>query len=93
MSGSDYGHNQNSNQGMMYLPGSPDARAHGGDMYDQMKPISGYGKKVTTQKNKSGMGAPNSGIQGDAKSQTGDKSAAVSGSGKSYKSDYKSMRS
>lgn len=93
---SDYGQKVKSNQGFdadMYLPGSPDARMSSrGDMYDQMGPTSGYGKKVDTKKNKTGTGAPNTGIQGSQekgnKNQTQDKSERVRMGSKSYQKHY-----
>ena len=92
---SDYGKGSGSSKGdsEMYLPGSPDARMYGeGDMYDRMAPISGYGKKVSTRKNRTGTGSPNTGIQGDAtRSRSGntqDKSEGIRSKGKSYQSDY-----
>lgn len=75
-------------------PGTVDARQAGykKDMYDYMKPTSRYGKKVETKKNKTGTGAPNTGIQGSAtagkRANTQNKSERVSGSDKHYTASY-----
>lgn len=59
------GHKKGSEDGHV-VPGSPDARnPYKMDMYDDMSSMSGYGKKVSTKKNTSGTGAPNTGIQGE----------------------------
>jgi len=70
------------------VPGSPDSRrkrAYSGDMYDEMS--YGYGKKVSTKKNKTGTAGLNSGIQGDGGGNV-TKDASTYGQRKSYRSDY-----
>jgi hypothetical protein len=93
----DYGQKAKSNMNSetdMYLPGSPDARSmmyRGGDMYDNME-MTGYGKKVSTKKNTTGTGEPNTGIQGSQdrgnKAQTQDKSQKAMMGSKSYQKHY-----
>lgn len=98
MKSGDYGQKAKANMNSekdMYIPGSPDARAmmyRNGDMYDRMEKTSGYGKKVSTKKNTTGTGAPNTGIQGSQergnKMQTQDKSQKAMLGSKSYQKHY-----
>lgn len=90
----DYGQKVQRNMsadGDMVLPGSPDARDH--PRYTYGETSASYGKKVSTTKNKTGTGAPNTGIQGGQERgnsmQTQDKSKSASyGKKASYKKHY-----
>jgi len=93
---SHYGKGMKKSDEEYIIPGSPDARkkAYTKDMYDDMQGLSGYGKKVSTKKNRTGTGEPNTGIQGSAtRSKSGntqDRSEKAKGTGRTHRSSYSS---